>query len=208
MYQGHSAQQIIKWPQLRMHLRYFSGRTSCCFILSLETGPAGELLWMNGEFSLVSWCFLYSCLKTAIGLLQSTTEMWRMPCPWRHSRSGWTKTWATCPSCRCSCSLQGSWTGGPLRVLSNSNDSMITKCYKCSWGGEKKRLMQTEAEAEIEVRQKLLTKPKHRSVVGCSREHVLIQMAWSFMIFHLCLCFVLLLPVRWTEDLASSLRSF
>ena len=33
--------------------------------------------------------------------------------------------WATWCSCRCPWSLQGSWTRWPLRVPSNSNDSMI-----------------------------------------------------------------------------------
>jgi len=30
--------------------------------------------------------------------------------PWRHSRSAWSRLWATWPSCRCPCWLQGSWT--------------------------------------------------------------------------------------------------
>ena len=37
-------------------------------------------------------------------------EMWWMPHPWRHSRSGWTGLWAAWSSCRCPCSLQGRWT--------------------------------------------------------------------------------------------------
>jgi len=47
-----------------------------------------------------------------------------MPCPWWHSRSGWMGHWATWPSCRRSCSLQGSWTRWPLRVSSKQKDSM------------------------------------------------------------------------------------
>ena len=33
--------------------------------------------------------------------------------------------WAICSSCRCPCSVQGSWTRQPLKVPSNSNDSVI-----------------------------------------------------------------------------------
>ena len=51
--------------------------------------------------------------------------MWWMSSPWRLSRSGWTKLWATWSSWGCLCSLQGSWTRWPLKVPSNSNDSMI-----------------------------------------------------------------------------------
>jgi len=48
-----------------------------------------------------------------------------MPHPWRHSHSGWMGPWPTWCSCRCACSMQGSWTRWPLKVPSNSNDSMI-----------------------------------------------------------------------------------
>jgi len=44
---------------------------------------------------------------------------------WGYSRSGWAGLWATFSSCRCLCSLQGSWTRWSLRVPSNSNNSMI-----------------------------------------------------------------------------------
>jgi len=46
-------------------------------------------------------------------------------CPWKHSSSGWTRLWATWQSCRCPCSLQGSWASWPFRVPSISNDSVI-----------------------------------------------------------------------------------
>jgi len=59
--------------------------------------------------------------------------MWWMSHPWRHSRSGWTRHWATSSSCRCPCSLQGSWTRWPLRVLSNSNDPMILWLKHIEW---------------------------------------------------------------------------
>ena len=41
--------------------------------------------------------------------------MWWMPHPWRHSRSGWRGLWATRSSCRCPCSVQGSWIRWPLK---------------------------------------------------------------------------------------------
>ena len=39
-------------------------------------------------------------------------------------------TWS---SCRCHCSLQGSWTRWPLKVLSNSKDSMILWKIISNW---------------------------------------------------------------------------
>lgn len=45
--------------------------------------------------------------------------------PQRHPRPGWTTPWATWSSCWCPCSLQGSCTRWPSRVLFNSNDSAI-----------------------------------------------------------------------------------
>jgi len=48
-----------------------------------------------------------------------------MPHPWRHSHSGWMGPWPTWCSCRCACSVQGSWTRWPVRVYCNSNDYMI-----------------------------------------------------------------------------------
>ena len=65
-------------------------------------------------------------------------EMWWMACLWRHSRSGWMGLWAILSSCRCPCSLQGSWIRWPLRIPSNSNDSMILwisleNPYRYSW---------------------------------------------------------------------------
>lgn len=48
-----------------------------------------------------------------------------LPCPWRHSRPGWMGLWAVCSSCRCPCSMKGSWTRWPLKVPSNSNDPVI-----------------------------------------------------------------------------------
>lgn len=52
-------------------------------------------------------------------------EMWWVPHPWRYSGSGRTKPWATRRTHRCPCSSQESWTGGPLRVPSNSYVSMV-----------------------------------------------------------------------------------
>ena len=48
-----------------------------------------------------------------------------MPHPWRLSRPSWTRFWATWSTYGCPCSLQRSWTRWPLKVLSNSKDSMI-----------------------------------------------------------------------------------
>ena len=48
-----------------------------------------------------------------------------MPCPWRLSRQGWIRPWATCSSCACLCSLRESWTRWSLKVPSNSEDSTI-----------------------------------------------------------------------------------
>lgn len=56
---------------------------------------------------------------------QHRWEKWWMSHPWRHSRSGCVGLWATSWSCRCCYSLQGSWTGWPLKIPSNSNDSTI-----------------------------------------------------------------------------------
>ena len=47
-----------------------------------------------------------------------------MPHPWQHSRSGWTGNWVTWLSCVCPCSQHGSYTRWPIRVPSNSNNSM------------------------------------------------------------------------------------
>ena len=52
-----------------------------------------------------------------------------MPHPRSHPSSGWTGLWAVWWSCRCPCSLQGSWTRWPLNVPSNSNDSMRLWLY-------------------------------------------------------------------------------
>lgn len=52
--------------------------------------------------------------------------------PWRHSRSGWIWLWASWLSCRHLCSLQGSCMGWPLRVPSNSENSMIL-WFKPAW---------------------------------------------------------------------------
>jgi len=52
-------------------------------------------------------------------------KMWWILCLWRHSRSGWTVFLAPSASCRFPCSLQGSWTGGPVKVPSNLKNSMI-----------------------------------------------------------------------------------
>jgi len=46
-------------------------------------------------------------------------------CVESHSRTRWTRLWATWWSCRCPCSLWGSWTRCSLWVPSNSTDSMI-----------------------------------------------------------------------------------
>jgi len=61
-------------------------------------------------------------------------EGWWMPCPWRHSRSGWRGLWATESWCW---SLQGCWTRWPLRVPSNSNvyDSMIVLTHLMNISG-------------------------------------------------------------------------
>lgn len=48
-----------------------------------------------------------------------------MPHPWKHSRSGWTRLWAIWSGWRSSCSLQGGWTGWPLKVPSNPKYSVI-----------------------------------------------------------------------------------
>lgn len=44
-----------------------------------------------------------------------------MPHPWKHSRPGWIRLWATSSSLR----LQGGWTKWPLKVSSNPNYCMI-----------------------------------------------------------------------------------
>ena len=47
--------------------------------------------------------------------------------------------WAPWLSCRHPCSLQGSWTRWPLRVPSNSNDSVILWFYDCWFATEQRR---------------------------------------------------------------------
>ena len=41
----------------------------------------------------------------------------------------WIRPWATCFSCAYPCSLEGSWTRWPLKVPSNSKDSVILWFY-------------------------------------------------------------------------------
>jgi len=48
-----------------------------------------------------------------------------MPCPWRLSRQGWIRPWATCSSCACLCSLQERWTRWSLKAPSKSLDTMV-----------------------------------------------------------------------------------
>lgn len=52
-------------------------------------------------------------------------KMWKMLCPKRLSRPGWTRLWATWSSCGCLCPLQGSWIRWRLKFPSNSKESMI-----------------------------------------------------------------------------------
>ena len=61
------------------------------------------------------------CWRTGAGC----PVRWRVPHPWRHSRSGWMGLWAPWCGCRCPCSLQGSWITWPLRIPSNLNSSVI-----------------------------------------------------------------------------------
>jgi len=60
------------------------------------------------------------------------SEMWWMHHPSRLWRPGLTRLWATWSSCRCPRSLQGSWTRWPLKVCSNSKDSMV-QCHGPFW---------------------------------------------------------------------------
>ena len=60
--------------------------------------------------------------------------MWLMPYPWRPSRQGWIRPWATWSSCAPLCSLQGSWTTWPSEVPSNSKDSMILWSFSTHTG--------------------------------------------------------------------------
>jgi len=55
---------------------------------------------------------------------------------WRCSRSGWMGLWATCSSCRCPCSSQGTWTRWSLRAPSNTKkfyDFMISSDLWRGW---------------------------------------------------------------------------
>ena len=62
--------------------------------------------------------FLFICQKEwDISTGTGCPEMWWMPYPWKLPQQGCT-TW-------CQCSLQGSWTRWPLKVLSSSKGSMI-----------------------------------------------------------------------------------
>jgi len=49
---------------------------------------------------------------------------------WKHSRSGWTRLWATWSSWRCPCSLQDGRTRWPLKVPSNPKYSVILWLYE------------------------------------------------------------------------------
>ena len=51
------------------------------------------------------------------------SERWWCPIPADTQVRGWGSEHLI--SCRCPCALQGSWTRWPLKVLSNSNRSMI-----------------------------------------------------------------------------------
>ena len=51
--------------------------------------------------------------------------MWFVPGMEGRFRQIQAELWATWSSCRCPCSLQGSWTRWPLKGLSNSSSSMI-----------------------------------------------------------------------------------
>ena len=53
-------------------------------------------------------------------------ERWLMPHPWKCSRPGWSRLWATWSSWRCPCSLQGGWAKRPLKVPSTPNRSVIS----------------------------------------------------------------------------------
>ena len=57
-----------------------------------------------------------------------------MPHPWKHSRSGWMRLWATWSDWRCPCSFQAGWTRWPLKVPSNPTHSMILWPFLyCFW---------------------------------------------------------------------------
>jgi len=56
-------------------------------------------------------------------------EMWWLCHPWL-LRPGWIRLWASWPSCGWPCLLQRSWTWWPLKVPSNSKDSVILWFYE------------------------------------------------------------------------------
>ena len=83
--------------------------------------------------------------------------------PSRHSRSGWTGLWAHCSSCRCPCSLQSSWTRRPLKVPSNSNDSMTQSFHFGNHFYAKQRLVKEKTNKQ--------KKETHISKQHCSYNH-------------------------------------
>ena len=114
------------------------------------TWSRGEKLWLSKHGNLSScwswaqrWSSACKCLlylpshdlnKEQLSFRWWSTgtgcpEMWQMPHPWRHSKSGWMGLWAIWSSCRCPCSLQESWTRWYLRVTPNSNDPMMVQWF-------------------------------------------------------------------------------
>ena len=55
--------------------------------------------------------------------------LWLKPCPWRLSRPGWIKPWATWSSCGVPVHCRVVGSDGHLKVPSNSKDSMILSLH-------------------------------------------------------------------------------
>jgi len=80
-----------------------------------------NLKWVD-----LSWIKGKSCLQWGWwGNGTGCPEVWLVLHPWRLSRQGWTRLWATWWSCGCPCSLQGSCRGWPIKVPAISKHSMI-----------------------------------------------------------------------------------
>ena len=86
---------------------------------------AGSVVTEQGEMaSSLEVRFRLDIRKKSFPVRERCPERWLMPHSWRFSRQGWIRPWATCSSCACPHSLQGSWTRWPLKISSDSEDSM------------------------------------------------------------------------------------
>jgi len=105
-------------------------------------------------------------------------EVWWMPCPWRHSRSGWMGLWANWSSCRCPCSLQESW--GPIRSL--LTQTMLWWFYEHGSGSLGQMHFMSAASCSFRgwrgSKNKVETKFVHANISGSNKIWWILVMHW------------------------------